>query len=167
MEVGMTFLWPFRMLWLKLDYQSRNSQKKSIDISWLLDLTFSLTFYDFSVISKSKKVDLSQWKVRYFIDFAWLFLSFSLTFCDWNLTSQSRKSQLKSYKLLDFHQHCLTFPWIFLNFDFLWLRSQVAVKKNRLHVMDLADQDGLDMSLGCGFKGISDFRGFDEALTAK
>ena len=34
-------------------------------------------------------------------------------------------------------------------------------------VMDLADQDGLDMSRSCGFKVVSEFRGFDEALTAK
>ena len=34
-------------------------------------------------------------------------------------------------------------------------------------VVDLADQDGLDVSLSCEFKGVSEFRGFDEALTAK
>ena len=33
--------------------------------------------------------------------------------------------------------------------------------------MDLADQDGLDVSLSCEFKVVSEFRGFDEALTAK
>ena len=34
-------------------------------------------------------------------------------------------------------------------------------------VMDLADQDGLNVSLSCEFKVVSEFRGFDEALTAK
>ena len=33
--------------------------------------------------------------------------------------------------------------------------------------MDLADQDGLDVSLSCVFKVVSEFCGFDEALTAK
>ena len=33
--------------------------------------------------------------------------------------------------------------------------------------MDLVDQDGLDVSLSCEFKRVSEFRGFDEALTAK
>ena len=33
--------------------------------------------------------------------------------------------------------------------------------------MDLADQYGLDVSLRCEIKVISEFRGFDEALTAK
>ena len=33
--------------------------------------------------------------------------------------------------------------------------------------MDLADQGGLDVSLSCEFKVVSEFRGFNEALTAK
>ena len=33
--------------------------------------------------------------------------------------------------------------------------------------MDLADQSGLDVSLSWEIKGVSEFRGFDEALTAK
>ena len=33
--------------------------------------------------------------------------------------------------------------------------------------MDLADQYGLDVSLRCEIKVVSEFRGFDEALTAK
>ena len=97
-------------------------------------LIFSLTFYDFSVISQSNKIDLSQWKVREKSEISLtlhdFFLTFPSTFFDWNSTSQSIKSQLKSSKLLDFYQHCLTFPWTFL--DFLWLLSQVSVKKNGL-----------------------------------
>ena len=34
-------------------------------------------------------------------------------------------------------------------------------------VMDLAGQDGLSVSLSCVVKVVSEFRGFDEALTAK
>ena len=34
-------------------------------------------------------------------------------------------------------------------------------------VMDLAGQDGLDVSLNCEIKVVSEFSGFDEALTAK
>ena len=34
-------------------------------------------------------------------------------------------------------------------------------------VMDLADQRGLDVSLNCEFRVVSEFSGFDEALTAK
>ena len=33
--------------------------------------------------------------------------------------------------------------------------------------MDLVDQNGLDVSLSYEIKGVSEFRGFDEALTAK
>ena len=33
--------------------------------------------------------------------------------------------------------------------------------------MDLADQNGLDVSLSCVIKVVSEFSGFDEALTAK
>ena len=35
------------------------------------------------------------------------------------------------------------------------------------YVMDLADQRELDMSSNCGFNEISEFRGSEEALTAK
>ena len=35
------------------------------------------------------------------------------------------------------------------------------------YVMDLADQEKLNMNSNCGFNGISEFRGSDEALTAK
>ena len=33
--------------------------------------------------------------------------------------------------------------------------------------MDLADQRELDVSSSCGFNGVSEFRGSEEALTAK
>ena len=41
------------------------------------------------------------------------------------------------------------------------------VVDGRVSVMDLADQDGLDVSLNCEIKLVSEFSGFDEALTAK
>ena len=133
---SMTFNWLF-FLWLSSTETWLLSQQKVIKSLLTFpdfSLIFSLTFYDFSVISQSNKIDLSQWKVREKSDISLtlhdFFLTFPLTFFDWNLTSQSIKSQLKSSKLLDFHQHCLTFPWTFL--DFLWLLSQVSVKKNGL-----------------------------------
>ena len=47
-----------------------------------------------------------------------------------------------------------------------WVR-RIANGSVLTYVMDLADQVGLDVSLICGFKVISEFSGFDEALTAK
>ena len=47
-----------------------------------------------------------------------------------------------------------------------WVRC-VAGDGVLTYVMDLVDQDGLDVSLSCKVKVISEFRGFDEALTAK
>ena len=44
---------------------------------------------------------------------------------------------------------------------------RVASEGVLTYVMDLADQVRLDVSLICGFKVISEFRGFDEALAAK
>ena len=38
---------------------------------------------------------------------------------------------------------------------------------NSPSVMVLANQDGLNVSLSCEVKVVSEFRGFDEALTAK
>ena len=47
-----------------------------------------------------------------------------------------------------------------------WVR-RVADGGVLTYVMDLADQDGLDVSLNCEIKVVSEFSGFDEALTAK
>ena len=47
-----------------------------------------------------------------------------------------------------------------------WVRH-IAGDRVLTYVMDLADQGGLDVSLSCGYKVVNDFRGFDEALTAK
>ena len=47
-----------------------------------------------------------------------------------------------------------------------WVR-RVASDGVLTYVMDLVDQDGLNVSRSCGFKVVSEFRGFDEALTAK
>ena len=137
--------------------QSTKSHKKSRNISWLLlteswllsqekvikslltfpdfSLIFSLTFYDFSVISQSNKIDLSQWKVREKSDISLtlhdFFLTFPSTFFDWNSTSQSLKSQLKTSKLLDFHCHNHTCG-LFFSLLFLFFLSSPTTFQNPL-----------------------------------
>ena len=152
---SMTFNWLFYdFLQLKLDYSVKKKSYKVKKhfltfVDWKLtsqsrkslltfpefSLTFSLTFYDFSVISQSNKMDLSQWKVREKSDISLtlhdFFLTFPSTFFDWNSTSQSLKSQLKTSKLLDFHCHNHTCG-LFFSLLFLFFLSSPTTFQNPL-----------------------------------
>ena len=100
---------------------------------------FGVTFSDFKVKKKSKKVSIQSMT----------FIDFFMIFFEWHLTTQSKKSHKKSRNISWLFlteswllsqekviKSLLTFP-DFLDFflDFLWLFSHFTVKQNGLRSM--------------------------------